>query len=108
VRVALVLLAAIFSSRALPADNKVVLVVTADAGDYILAAGGTIATMVAGGATAYLVRVTNDEKDSWDLPAEEAARRTSDESRQAAKILRQKGSGFARLSRRRAGRRFTH
>jgi LmbE family N-acetylglucosaminyl deacetylase len=87
VRVALILLAAIFSSRAFPADNKVVLVVTADASDYILAAGGTIATMVAGGATAYLVRVTNDEKDSWDLPAEEAARRTSDESRQAARIL---------------------
>lgn len=69
------------------AAGKVVLVVTADAGDYLLAAGGTVASMVAGGATAYLVRVTNDEKDSWNLPVEEAARRTSEESRQAAKIL---------------------
>ena len=72
---------------ALPAAGKVVLVVTADAGDYILAAGGTIAGMIDGGATAYLIRVTNDEKDSWDLSTEEAARRTSDESRQAANIL---------------------
>jgi LmbE family N-acetylglucosaminyl deacetylase len=83
---ALVLFAAIFRGSALPA-GKVVLVVTADASDYILAAGGTIASMIDGGATAYLVRVTNDEKDSWDLSTEEAARRTSDESRLAARIL---------------------
>ncbi len=84
---ALVLLAAIFSGGALPGANKIALVVTADAGDYILAAGGAIASMIDGGATAYLLRVTNDEKDSWDLSAEEAARRSSDESRQAARIL---------------------
>jgi LmbE family N-acetylglucosaminyl deacetylase len=84
---ALILLVAMFCGRALPAGGKVVLVVTADAGDYILAAGGTIASMIDGGATTYLVRVTNDEKDSWNLSAEEAARRTSDESRQAARIL---------------------
>jgi LmbE family N-acetylglucosaminyl deacetylase len=84
---AIVLLAAIFCGRSLPAGAKVVLVVTADADDYILAAGGTIASMIDGGATAYLVRATNDEKDSWDSSTEEAARRTSDESRQAARIL---------------------
>lgn len=69
------------------AQNPVVLVVTADAGDYILSAGGTIAGMVDKGATAYLIRVTNDEKDSWDLTPEETARRTRAESEQAAKIL---------------------
>lgn len=84
---ALVLLALMFCGRALQAADKVVLVVTADAGDYILAAGGAIASMIDGGATAYLIRVTNDDKESWDLPPEEAARRTSDESRQAAGIL---------------------
>ena len=44
------------------AQSPVVLVVTADAGDYLLAAGGTVAEMVRKGATAYVIRVTNDEK----------------------------------------------
>lgn len=69
------------------ADKKVVLVVTADASDYVLAAGGTIAGMIEGGAEAYLLRVTNDDKDSWDLTPEETARRTREESEKAAKIL---------------------
>ena len=69
------------------ADKKIVLVVTADASDYILAAGGTIAGMIEDGAEAYLVRVTNDDKDSWDLTPEETARRTREESEKAAKIL---------------------
>ncbi len=68
-------------------DKKVVLVVTADAGDYILAAGGTIAAMIDDGAEAYLIRVTNDDKDSWNLTPEETARRTREESEKAAKIL---------------------
>ncbi|MDA1314496.1 MAG: PIG-L family deacetylase [Acidobacteria bacterium] len=75
------------SSPAAAADKKVVLVITADASDYILAAGGTIAKMLDAGAEGYLVRVTNDDKDSWDLTPEETARRTREESEQAAKIL---------------------
>ncbi len=69
------------------AQTPVVLVVTADASDYILSAGGTIAGMIDKGATVHLIRVTNDEKDSWDLPPEETARRTRAESEQAARIL---------------------
>ena len=81
------LLACTSLSRPAPAaDDKVVLVVTADASDYILAAGGTIAKMIDDGATAYLVRVTNDDKDSWGLSAEETAVRTRRESEQAAEI----------------------
>jgi LmbE family N-acetylglucosaminyl deacetylase len=68
-------------------QSPVVLVVTADASDYLLSAGGTIAGMIDKGATAYLIRVTNDEKDSWDLPPEETALRTRAESEQAARIL---------------------
>jgi LmbE family N-acetylglucosaminyl deacetylase len=68
-------------------QGPVVLIVTADASDYLLSAGGTIAGMIDKGATAYLIRVTNDEKDSWDLPPEETARRTRAESEQAARIL---------------------
>ncbi len=66
---------------------KKILVVTADASDYILAAGGTLAKMIASGDTATLVRVTNDDKESWKLSAEETARRTTAESEAAAKIL---------------------
>ena len=69
------------------AQSPVVLVVTADAGDYLLAAGGTVAEMVRKGATAYVIRVTNDEKDSWDLKPEETALRTRSESEDAGRIL---------------------
>jgi len=69
------------------AAEKTVLVITADQSDYVLAAGGTIAAMMAEGATGYLIRVTNDEKDSWDLTPEETARRARLESEEAARIL---------------------
>jgi LmbE family N-acetylglucosaminyl deacetylase len=76
-----------FLALTLAAQSPVVLVVTADASDYLLSAGGTIAEMIDKGATAYLIRVTNDEKDSWDLSPEETALRTRAESEQAARIL---------------------
>ncbi|HUG80165.1 MAG TPA: PIG-L family deacetylase [Bryobacterales bacterium] len=81
------LLLAFGSSPAAAADKQVVLVITADASDYILAAGGTIAKMLDAGAEGYLVRVTNDDKDSWNLTPEETARRTRAESEAAARIL---------------------
>ncbi|MCP5111323.1 MAG: PIG-L family deacetylase, partial [bacterium] len=81
---AVLLLAA---SIAMAASQKVVLVITADQTDYVLAAGGTIAAMIEDGATAYLIRVTNDEKDSWELQPEETARRARQESERAAEIL---------------------
>lgn len=73
----------------LPAQERqrVVLVVTADQTDYLLAAGGTVATMAADGAKAHLLRVTNDDKDSWDLSPEETAVRARRESEEAAGIL---------------------
>jgi LmbE family N-acetylglucosaminyl deacetylase len=69
------------------ADNPVVLVVSADTGNYLLAAGGTIASMIDKGAVAYVIRVTNDDKDAWELSPEEAALRTRSESEQAGQIL---------------------
>jgi LmbE family N-acetylglucosaminyl deacetylase len=67
--------------------KPVVLVITADAADYLLAAGATIAGLVEQGADAYVIRVANDEKDAWDLPPEEAARRARAESEEAGRIL---------------------
>ena len=69
------------------AEGPVVLVVTADASDYLLAAGGTIAKLIGNGATVYVIRVTNDEKDSWELKPEETALRTRLESEEAGRIL---------------------
>ena len=67
--------------------NNAVLVITSDAGNYVLHAGGTVAKMAADGMDAYLIRIGNDEKDSWDLSSEETALRTRQESEAAAKIL---------------------
>jgi LmbE family N-acetylglucosaminyl deacetylase len=69
------------------ANKPVVLVVSADTENYLLSAGGTIAAMVDNGAAAYVIRVTNDDKDSWDLTPEETASRARAESEQAAHIL---------------------
>ena len=68
-------------------SKPVVLVVSADTGNCFLSAGGTIAAMIDKGAVAYVIRVTNDDKDSWDLAPEETAGRTRAESEQAARIL---------------------
>lgn len=72
---------------ALMAQAKTVLVVTADASDFVLAAGGTIAAMAAAGDRVVLVRVTNDDKDSWNLSPEETAARVKEEVDRAAKAL---------------------
>ena len=63
--------------------QRTILVVTADAADYLLAAGSAIAGMIDGGATVHLIRVGNDEKDSWDLSPEETARRNRVECEEA-------------------------
>ena len=62
------------------ANKPTVLVVSADTENYLLSAGGAIADMVDRGAVAYVIRVTNDDKDAWDLSPEEAANRTRVES----------------------------
>ena len=67
--------------------QPVVLVIAADTENYLLSAGGTIAAMIDKGAVAHVIRVTNDDKDSWDLAPEETARRTRLESEQAAELL---------------------
>lgn len=64
-----------------------VLVVTADAGDWVTAAGGTIAGLIDQRATVTLIRVTNDEKDSWGLSPEETALRNRTEAEEAARLL---------------------
>jgi LmbE family N-acetylglucosaminyl deacetylase len=64
-----------------------ILIVTPHADDYLLCAGGTLAAMIQNGAKAYLVRVTNDEKDAYGTSPEQAALQSRMESEEAAKIL---------------------
>lgn len=66
--------------------NKTVLIVAADAG-WLECAGGLVANRTGEGAGAILVRVGNDEKESWGLTPEEAALRNRTESEAAAKLL---------------------
>lgn len=66
--------------------GKTVLVVAADAG-WLECAGGLVARRVEEGGEAVLVRIGNDEKESWGLTPEETALRNRNESEAAAKIL---------------------
>jgi LmbE family N-acetylglucosaminyl deacetylase len=68
------------------ASPKSVLVVASDAG-WLECAGGTVAKLIGEGASAILVRVGNDEKDSWGLTPEETAFRNRTECEAAAKLL---------------------
>jgi LmbE family N-acetylglucosaminyl deacetylase len=68
------------------AAGKVVLVVASDASWYSHAAGA-VAKLIGEGATAHLVRIANDEKESWSLSPEETAFRNRTECEAAAKFL---------------------
>jgi len=78
-----VLLMALTSAPICP---QTVLVVTAHAEDYLLAAGGMLAGMGKQGASIYVVRVTNDEKTGGTSP-EDAAVRARAESEEAGRRL---------------------
>jgi LmbE family N-acetylglucosaminyl deacetylase len=67
--------------------QPVVLVIAAGTEPALLAAGGTVAAMVRDGAAAHLIRITNDDKSSWNLSPEETALRARNESEQAARLL---------------------
>jgi LmbE family N-acetylglucosaminyl deacetylase len=62
-------------------------VITAHADDFTGFAGGTIAKMIDDGYSAHLIRVTNDEKDSYDLDAGETSHRNTVEMRAAADVI---------------------
>jgi LmbE family N-acetylglucosaminyl deacetylase len=63
-----------------------ILIVAADA-CWLACVGGTVAKRIGEGAGAILVRVGNDEKESWGLSPEETALRNKNENEAAAKLL---------------------
>src|SRR5690348_12654495 len=70
-----------------PYDGRTMVVITAHADDFTGFAGGAIAKMIDDGYTAHLIRVTNDEKDSYDLDVGETSHRNTVEMRAAADII---------------------
>jgi LmbE family N-acetylglucosaminyl deacetylase len=70
-----------------PYAGRTLVIVTAHADDFTIFAGGTIAKMIDEGYTAHLIRVTNDEKDSYDLSGGETSHRNTLEMADAAKIM---------------------
>jgi LmbE family N-acetylglucosaminyl deacetylase len=74
-------------TEAKPFDGRTLVVVTAHADDFTIFAGGAIAKMIDEGYTAHLIRVTNDEKDSYDLDSAETSRHNTMEMRAAADIV---------------------
>jgi LmbE family N-acetylglucosaminyl deacetylase len=73
--------------HAKPYDGRTLVVITAHADDFTIFAGGSIAKMIDDGYTAHLIRVSNDEKDSYDLDAGETSHRNTVEMRAAADVI---------------------
>jgi LmbE family N-acetylglucosaminyl deacetylase len=83
-RIALPLLLPLLACAQVP---KSVLVITANGGDYLMAAGGTLARMIRQGAVVNVIQVCNDEKDSLGLSPAETRLANNRESRNAARML---------------------
>lgn len=79
--------AAASAAYAKPYDGRTMVVITAHADDFTGFAGGAIAKMIDDGYTAHLIRVTNDEKDSYDLDVGETSHRNTVEMRAAADVI---------------------
>ncbi|MEX2262406.1 MAG: PIG-L family deacetylase [Bryobacteraceae bacterium] len=72
----------------LPAQGqKNVLVVTAGAGDYLMATGGTLAKLIDEGYEVRVVQFANDEKNSVGLNPAQTRLANSEEAEQAARML---------------------
>jgi LmbE family N-acetylglucosaminyl deacetylase len=66
---------------------KNVLVITATGGDYLMAAGGTLATLIGQGYTVNVVQIGNDEKNSIGLSPAETRLANNREAEEAARML---------------------
>ena len=67
--------------------GKSVLVVTAGSGDYLMAAGGTLAALIDQGYTVNVVEFANDEKNSIGLSPAETRLANNSDGEHAAKLL---------------------
>ncbi|MBL8213142.1 MAG: PIG-L family deacetylase [Bryobacterales bacterium] len=71
----------------LPGQSKSVLVITSTPGDYLMAAGGTLASLIEQGYTVNVVQVGNDEKRSLGLSPADTRLANNREGEEAARML---------------------
>jgi LmbE family N-acetylglucosaminyl deacetylase len=67
--------------------QKSVLVVSAGSGDYLMAAGGTLASLIDEGYTVNVVQIGNDEKNSVGLTPAQSRLANNKETQNAARML---------------------
>jgi LmbE family N-acetylglucosaminyl deacetylase len=67
--------------------EKTLVAITAGGGDYIMGAGGTIATLVADGYRAFVIQAGNDEKNSIGLGPAESRLANNADAEKAARLL---------------------
>src|SRR5260370_40153734 len=67
--------------------QKSVLVVSAGSGDYLMAAGGTLAALIDQGYTVNVVQIGNDEKNSVGLSPAQTRLANNKETQNAARVL---------------------
>jgi LmbE family N-acetylglucosaminyl deacetylase len=82
-----ILLLAIAAPLCVAQGSREILVVTAGSADYILAAGGTLASFIQKGYTVDVAQFGNDEKLSSGLTPAQTRLANIEEARQAAKLL---------------------
>ncbi len=76
--------------RALPGKphaGKVLATIAPHSDDHSILAGGTIAKLIAEGYTGYLIRTSNDEKDSYDLSLGQTVAANEADNLAMAKVL---------------------
>lgn len=70
-----------------PHEGKVFAAVFPHSDDLALFASGTVMKMIHEGRTGYLIKITDDDKDSWDLSAAETSWRIEQETRDVTDFL---------------------
>lgn len=75
------------AAKGKPHAGKVLASVAPHSDDHSILAGGTIAKLIEEGYTGYLIRTSNDEKDSYNLAVGDTIRANEAENQVMAKVL---------------------
>ena len=70
-----------------PHAGKVLATIAPHSDDHSILAGGTIAKLIAEGCTGYLIRTSNDEKDSFDLSLGQTVAANESDNQKMADLL---------------------
>jgi len=81
------LLPLLLQAGLLAQGQKSVLVVSAGSGDYLMAAGGTLASLIDDGYAVNVVQIGNDEKNSVGLNPAQSRLANNQETQNAARVL---------------------